>query len=228
MLIALPNEDGSFTCTLFLPFEGPVSFATLDSPGKLTAFFEEQFPDALSLIPDLSHDFFKNPTGSMVTVKSTPWQVGGRSAVLGDAAHAIVPFFGQGMNCAFEDCLCLAECLKKHPADQARALAEYEDLRKENADAIADMALTNFIEMRDKVASRWFRYKKKIDHALHAIFPEAMTPLYNMVSFSTIPYADAKRRDERRARILRNIGWWTATIALAIVLGVVISMSRRS
>jgi kynurenine 3-monooxygenase len=146
--------------------------------------------------------------------------------LIGDAAHAIVPFFGQGMNAAFEDCTCLAECLKSHATDIERALREYETLRKDNADAIADMALDNFIEMRDKVASPWFRWKKKLEHGLHAVFPETMTPLYNMVSFSTIPYAEAKRRDEQRSRVIRTAGWWIIAIAAAIVLGVAIGASR--
>ncbi len=226
MMIALPNPDGSFTCTLFWPFEGRHSFNALKTPEQVERFFNEQYPDAVPLMPTLVEDYLKNPTSSLVTVKCKPWQMGGKVVLVGDAAHAIVPFFGQGMNAAFEDCLCLAECLKKHGGDLARALPEYEQLRKENADAIADMALENFIEMRDKVASRWFRLKKKLDHALHAVFPEAMTPLYNMVSFSTIPYAEAKRRAETRARLIRTILTWSAAIVGAVVLGVLVGRLR--
>jgi kynurenine 3-monooxygenase len=187
MLIALPNEDGSFTCTLFLPFEGPVSFASLDSPGKLTAFFEEQFPDAPRLIPGLTHDFFHNPTGAMVTVKSAPWQVGGRAVVLGDAAHAIVPFFGQGMNCGFEDCVVLDGLLERHTRWE-EAFAEFFRLRKPNADAIADMAVENFIEMRDSTASPRFLLEKQVEKVLLNAFPGQFLSRYTLVSFSRVPY----------------------------------------
>jgi kynurenine 3-monooxygenase len=187
MLIALPNEDGSFTCTLFLPFEGPVSFATLDSPSKLTAFFQERFPDAVPLIPALTHDFFHNPTGSMVTVKSAPWHVGGRAAVLGDAAHAIVPFFGQGMNCGFEDCGVLDGLLARH-ARWEEAFAEFSRLRKPQADAIADMAVENFIEMRDSTASPRFLLEKQVEKVLLNAFPGQFLSRYTLVSFSRVPY----------------------------------------
>jgi len=187
MLIALPNEDGSFTCTLFLPFEGPVSFASLDSPSKLTAFFQEQFPDAVPLIPALTHDFFHNPTGSMVTVKSAPWHVGGRALVLGDAAHAIVPFFGQGMNCGFEDCVVLDGLLARHSRWED-AFAEFFRLRKPNADAIADMAVENFIEMRDSTASPRFLLEKQVEKVLLNAFPGQFLSRYTLVSFSRVPY----------------------------------------
>lgn len=187
MLIALPNEDGSFTCTLFLPFEGPVSFATLDSPSKLTAFFQERFPDAVPLIPALTHDFFHNPTGSMVTVKSAPWHVGGQAVVLGDAAHAIVPFFGQGMNCGFEDCGVLDGLLARHSRWE-EAFSEFFRLRKPQADAIADMAVENFIEMRDSTASPRFLLEKQVEKVLLNAFPGRFLSRYTLVSFSRVPY----------------------------------------
>ncbi|WP_224368689.1 FAD-dependent oxidoreductase [Hyalangium versicolor] len=187
MLIALPNEDGSFTCTLFLPFEGPVSFASLDSPPKLSAFFAEQFPDALALIPQLTHDFFKNPTGSMITVKSRPWHVGSRALVLGDAAHAIVPFFGQGMNCGFEDCGVLDGLLERKSLWE-EAFSEFFRLRKPNADAIADMAVENFIEMRDSTASARFLLEKQVEKVLLNAFPGQFLSRYTLVSFSRVPY----------------------------------------
>lgn len=204
MLIALPNEDGSFTCTLFLPFEGPVSFASLDSPGKLTAFFEEQFPDALALIPDLIHDFFKNPTGSMVTVKSTPWQVGGTAAVLGDAAHAIVPFFGQGMNCGFEDCVVLDGLLARNSRWE-QAFSEFFRLRKPNADAIADMAVENFIEMRDSTASPRFLLEKQVEKLLLNAFPGQFLSRYTLVSFSRVPYRLAYELGAIAGRIVAEL-----------------------
>ncbi len=187
MLIALPNEDGSFTCTLFLPFEGPVSFASLDSPEQVVRFFEEQFPDALALIPELTHDFFHNPTGAMVTVKSAPWHLGGRALLLGDAAHAIVPFFGQGMNCGFEDCVVLDECLGRH-SQWAEAFEAFFRLRKTNADAIADMAVENFVEMRDKTADPRFLLEKAVEKALLNAFPGEFISRYSLVSFSRVPY----------------------------------------
>ncbi|WNG43426.1 FAD-dependent monooxygenase [Archangium minus] len=187
MLIALPNEDGSFTCTLFLPFQGPVSFESLDSPSKVVAFFQEQFPDALPLIPDLVHDFFHHPTGTMVTVKSAPWHVGGKTLLLGDAAHAIVPFFGQGMNCGFEDCVVLDACLGRHTR-WAEAFEEFFRRRKTNADAIADMAVENFVEMRDKTADPRFLLEKAVEKALLNAFPGEFISRYSLVSFSRVPY----------------------------------------
>ncbi len=187
MLIALPNLDGSFTCTLFLPFQGPVSFETLDAPGKVRAFFEEQFPDALALIPDLVETFFRNPTGHMVTVKSAPWHVGGRAVVLGDAAHAIVPFFGQGMNCGFEDCVVLDACLRGH-ARWEDVFPEFSALRKPHADAIADMAVENFIEMRDSTGNPRFLLEKQVEKALLNAFPGEFVSRYTLVSFSRVPY----------------------------------------
>src|SRR5262249_20400891 len=147
MLIALPNLDRSFTCTFFFPFEGEPSFATLDTPERVRAFFAEQFPDALGLMPGLLDEFFAHPTGAMVTVKGRPWHAGDRAALLGDAAHAIVPFFGQGMNCAFEDCTYLDRILARRPAagraDWEGVFREHERLRKADTDAIADLAVEN-------------------------------------------------------------------------------------
>jgi kynurenine 3-monooxygenase len=211
MMIALPNPDRSFTCTLFWPFEGEHSFAALRTPSDVRAFFRTHYPDAAALMPTLEEDFERNPTGSLVTVRCWPWWApgkGGRATVLvGDAAHAIVPFFGQGMNAGFEDVRVLSECLERHAGKgegcvQA-ACEEYGRLRKPNADAIARMALDNFVEMRDKVGSRVFMARKHAEHFLHDLFPEALTPKYNLVSFSTVPYAEALRRGARMDRVLR-------------------------
>nr|BDT31352.1 FAD-dependent monooxygenase [Myxococcus sp. MH1] len=187
MLIALPNEDGSFTCTLFLPWKGPVSFESLDSPARLEAFFEEQFPDAKALIPDLTQAFFARPTGSMVTVKCAPWNVGGKAVVMGDAAHAIVPFFGQGMNCGFEDCTVLEGLLGKG-GDWETLFGELARLRKTNADAIADMAVENFVEMRDSTGNPRFLLEKAVEKVLLNTFPGEFVSRYSMVSFSRVPY----------------------------------------
>jgi kynurenine 3-monooxygenase len=204
MLIALPNEDGSFTCTLFLPFEGSVSFASLDSPSKVTAFFEDQFPDALQLIPELTHEFFHHPTGSMVTVKCAPWHVGGQAVVLGDAAHAIVPFFGQGMNCGFEDCGVLDLLLSRHKR-WGDAFAEFFRVRKPHADAIADMAVENFLEMRDRTASPRFLLEKQVEKVLLNAFPGQFLSRYTLVSFSRVPYRLAYEVGTRASGIVSEL-----------------------
>jgi kynurenine 3-monooxygenase len=187
MLIALPNLDGSFTCTLFLPFKGSVSFEALGTPAKVEAFFQEQFPDAVPLLDDLAGTFFANPTGHMVTVKCAPWHDEGRTLLMGDAAHAIVPFFGQGMNCGFEDCTVLGECLDRGK-DWKSIFAEFSWLRKPNADAIADMAVENFIEMRDKVADPRFQLEKAVEKILEAKYPDEYVSRYRLVTFSRVPY----------------------------------------
>ena len=202
MMIALPNPDGSFTCTLFWEFEGPRSFATTKTDDDVRRFFEEEFPDAVPLMPNLLDDFKNNPTGSLVTIRCAPWLYKDKVALVGDAAHAVVPFYGQGMNAAFEDCVVLDECLAEFPQDRQRAFAEYFQRRKANADALADLALENFIEMRDKTASRTFRAKKKLDHFLEAALPGIYLPLYTMVTFTRIPYAEAARRARLQDRLV--------------------------
>ena len=202
MMIALPNPDGSFTCTLFWEFEGPRSFATTKTEDDVRRFFDEEFPDAVPLMPTLLEDFKNNPTGSLVTIRCAPWYYRDRACLLGDAAHAVVPFYGQGMNAAFEDCVVLDECLEKFPNNRERVFAEYFSRRKENADALADLAIGNFIEMRDKTASRAFRAKKKLDHFLEAALPGMYLPLYTMVTFTRVPYAQAARRARLQDRIL--------------------------
>jgi kynurenine 3-monooxygenase len=202
MMIALPNPDGSFTCTLFWQFEGPRSFTTTKTEDDVRRFFDEEFPDAVPLMPTLLEDFKNNPTGSLVTVRCAPWYYRDRVCLLGDAAHAVVPFYGQGMNAAFEDCVVLDECLEQFPNNRERAFAAYFSRRKENADALADLAIGNFIEMRDKTASRAFRAKKKLDHFLEAALPGMYLPLYTMVTFTRVPYAQAARRARLQDRIV--------------------------
>src|SRR5437867_8825119 len=202
MMIALPNPDGSFTCTLFWEFEGPRSFATTKSDDDVRRFFDEEFPDAVPLMPNLLDDFRNNPTGSLVTIRCAPWFYRDKVCLLGDAAHAVVPFYGQGMNAAFEDCVVLDECLAEFPGDRQRAFAEYFARRKENADALADLAVQNFIEMRDKTASKTFRAKKKLDHLLEGLLPGIYLPLYTMVTFTRIPYSTAARRACLQNRML--------------------------
>jgi kynurenine 3-monooxygenase len=216
MMIALPNPDGSFTCTLFWEFEGPRSFATTKTDDDVRRFFDEEFPDAVPLMPTLLEDFKNNPTGSLVTIRCAPWYYRDRVCLLGDAAHAVVPFYGQGMNAAFEDCIMLDECLDKFADNRESAFAEYFERRKENADALADLAIGNFIEMRDKTASRTFRAKKKLDHLLEAALPGVYLPLYTMVTFTRVPYAQAARRARLQDRIL-----YTA-LATLVLLGILV------
>jgi len=202
MMIALPNPDGSFTCTLFWEFEGPRSFATTKTDDDVRRFFYEEFADAVPLMPALLEDFRQNPTGSLVSIRCAPWYYRDKICLVGDAAHAVVPFYGQGMNAAFEDCIVLDECLEKFPDNRERAFAEYFSRRKENADALADLAIGNFIEMRDKTASKTFRAKKKLDHFLEGALPGMYLPLYTMVTFTRIPYAEAARRARLQDRIV--------------------------
>ena len=212
MMIALPNPDRSFTCTLFWEFEGPRSFAATKTDDDVRRFFDEEFPDAIPRMPTLLEDFKNNPTGSLVTMRCAPWYYRDRVCLLGDAAHAVVPFYGQGMNAAFEDCVVLDECLEKFADNRERAFAEYFERRKENADALADLAVGNFIEMRDKTASRAFRTKKKLDHLLEAALPGVYLPLYTMVTFTRVPYAQAARRAHLQDRIL-----YTALVTLVLI-----------
>lgn len=222
MMIALPNPDGSFTCTLFWEFEGPRSFATVKTDDQIRRFFEEEFPDAVPLMPNLLEDYKNNPTGSLVTIRCAPWYYIDKVALVGDAAHAVVPFYGQGMNAAFEDCVVLDECLAESPKDRHRAFAEYYRRRKENADALADLAVQNFIEMRDKTASNVFRAKKKLDHFLEGVLPGMYRPLYAMVTFTRLPYSVAARRARTQDRIVYlglAIGALALVTALICLLG---------
>ena len=205
MLIALPNIDGTFGCILFLPFEGPDSFARLTTPSAVIGFFRLRFPDVIPLMPDLADNFSANPIGAMVTIKCSPWHVDGRALLLGDAAHAIVPFFGQGINCGFEDCSCLLELLDRHGADWQLIFQEFEKARKINTDAIADMAVENFVEMRDRVADPRFLFRKKVELALEAKYPQFFVPKYAMVTFHRIPYATALHRGQSQDRMLSEL-----------------------
>lgn len=205
MLIALPNIDGTFACILFLPFEGVDSFAQLDAHADVIEFFKSHFPDAVPLMPELVDNFFANPTGAMVTIKCSPWHVEGRALLLGDAAHAIVPFFGQGINCGFEDCTCLLEFIDRYRADWARVFSEFEKARKPNTDAIADMAVENFVEMRDRVADPRFLFRKKVELALEAKYPQHFVPKYAMVTFHRVPYATALQRGKVQDRMLDTL-----------------------
>ncbi|MBA3907630.1 MAG: FAD-dependent monooxygenase, partial [Pseudonocardiales bacterium] len=223
MMIALPNTDCSFTCTLFWPKEGPGGFAELTDPAQVLAAFHDRYPDAAAMMPTLAQDYLANPVGSLVTVRCRPW-VRGRVALLGDAAHAIVPFFGQGANCAFEDCVELDRCLAAAGGDWPSALATYEANRKANADAIADMALENFVEMSEKVASPVFRGQTRVRHALERVLGGRYASRYELVSFTTIPYAQIEGRVRRQDRA---VGAVAAGVLVAAATGVTLMRRRR-
>lgn len=205
MLIALPNLDGSFTCTLFLPFEGPTSFASLDSAQKVTEFFETTFPDALPLIDDLERTFFENPTGKLVTVRCSKWHHQDKFLMMGDASHAIVPFFGQGMNSGFEDVSVFGELLEKRGSIDEKLFEEFFRHRLKDTNAIAQMALENFIEMRDHVGNKQFLMKKKVEHLLHERFPDDYVSRYQQVTFSRVPYSKALQEGLVKDQILDTL-----------------------
>jgi kynurenine 3-monooxygenase len=204
MLIALPNLDGSFTVTLFMPNKGPVSFEAFKDKAEVNAFFNEQFSDVLELIPSLADDYFNNPTGILGTVRSENWSY--KDILLfGDASHAIVPFHGQGMNCGFEDCSELNRLLNKHSDDWSLIIKEFTQVRRDNANAIADMALENYIEMRDSVRDPQFQLKKAIAFKLEELYPTQFIPRYSMVMFHHLPYAEAFKRGKGQADILAEL-----------------------
>ncbi len=204
MMIALPNLDGSFTCTLFAPFHGENSFETLSKAPDVEAYFGKHFPDALPLMPTLVDDFFGNPTGSLVTVRCYPWKVN-NTCLIGDAAHAIVPFYGQGMNCGFEDVRVLDELLEANDGNWSTTLEQFQQSRKPNADAIADLALYNFIEMRDLSGRADFQLRLKIEKRIADAFPHKFQTLYSMVTFNQTPYSEAQQRGNRQAKLLDEI-----------------------
>jgi kynurenine 3-monooxygenase len=210
MLIALPNLDGTFTLTLFMPMTGPISFESFPDSGSALGLFEEYFDDILKLIPDLASDYDTNPVGSLGTVRCKPWStVDGRTLLIGDAAHAVVPFFGQGMNCSFEDCSKLIEAMSLSSAsaesDWVSIVRDYEQTRKPDADAIATMALENYVEMRDSVSDPLYVFKKEISRRMESLYPTRFIPRYSMVTFHRIRYSVAMERGAIQETILREL-----------------------
>jgi kynurenine 3-monooxygenase len=205
MLMALPNLDGSFTCTLFMPHQGANSFESLKDKATLEAFFAEHFPDTKAVIPDLVEDFFKNPTSFLVTMKCFPWTFQDKVALIGDASHAIVPFYGHGMNAGFEDITILNEMMTLYGDDWEAIFKAYENSRKPNADAIADLSYRNFMEMSSKTADAKFLLQKKIEKHFSDKYPEHWIPLYSRVTFSTRPYAEALAIGDYQDNIMQTI-----------------------
>jgi kynurenine 3-monooxygenase len=205
LMIALPNFDGSFTCTLFLAHTGVNSFERLTDEKSLLEFFQTNFADAVPLMPTLAEDFFTNPIGNLGTIKCFPWNVAGKSLLLGDSAHAVVPFYGQGMNCSFEDCRVLNRLIETHGTNWETVFVEYGKQRKENTDAIAEMAVENFYEMRDAVADPIFVRKRELETKLEHTFPDYFSK-YSMVTFrEDLPYSVAKRRGNAQDKLLMEI-----------------------
>ena len=203
MCIALPNDEGTFTVTLFLPNEGEPSFATVRNGAEAEALFQRDFADALPLIPDLRADWEQHPPGLLGTLYLERWHQRGKAVLIGDAAHAMVPFHGQGMNCAFEDCVVLARCLAEHPGTE-EAFAAFEAERKPNAAAIQQMALDNYLEMRDRVADPSYLLQRELEQALQSRWPTRFVPHYTMVTFLHTPYAVALERTRLQQTILAD------------------------
>ncbi|MCC7298328.1 MAG: FAD-dependent monooxygenase [Bacteroidia bacterium] len=204
MMIALPNPGGNFTCTLFMPYEGEPGFDDLHTPAQVQELFNKQFPDAVPLMPGLTKDFFENPIGHLATIRCYPW-VHNRTALLGDSAHAVVPFYGQGMNCSFEDCIVLDEFIEEFNGDWGLVLDAYQKSRKPNADAIATLAVNNFIEMRDLVGTPEFLHKKHVEHELTELYPELFKSQYELVTFQTSPYKYAFDMGAKNDKLLAHI-----------------------
>ena len=219
LFVSHPNRDGSHTLTLFLPFEGADSFATLHDDADVTSLITRYFPDLVPLLPGLLQEWAKHPIGSLITTRTAPWAFGDWAVLVGDACHAVYPFYGQGMNSAFEDCCVLLSALAEHPGDTAAAFHAYEQGRRHHTDVLCELSKANFIELRQKVQSPWFVARKRLDLALNRIWPRSWLPLYTMIAHTTMPYADALAQARRQERILVSSAL-CAGVVLATTLSV--------
>ncbi len=212
MLLGLPNQDGSLVCSLHLPIEGDPSFSSLQTPEDLAEYLGRSFPDALPLMPEAAANFFARRANYFVSIRCYPWTRAGKVALIGDAAHAIVPFFAQGVNAGFEDCLVLDECLDHHPGDWQAAFQLYERRRKPEADAVSDLSLHHFRELRDDLGKPTFLLKRRIEKTLGELYPERFIPLYTMVTFKALPYSEALQRGREQDALIERL---LATPAIA-------------
>jgi len=218
MMIALPNKDKSFTCTLFMPFE---MFERLKTEEDVLNFYNKYFCDAVPVMPNLTKDFFENPTGSLVTIKCEPYHYSNKAVLIGDAAHALLPFYGQGMNAAFEDCNVFDKLFEEFGGDMNKILPIYTTLRKPDSDAIAQLAVENYEEMRAKVASPIFLYRKRFEALLHTLFPRHFVPQYTMIAFTNMRYSQVITRRNIQNVLLNRLfvgSVTTVTVALVVAL----------
>ena len=205
MLIALPNDDGSYTCTLFFPYDGKYSFNSLQTEDQVNHFFKETFPDFYNLMPNVAEEYFQNPTSSLVIIRCEPWNHSDKILLMGDSSHAIVPFYGQGMNSGFEDCSVFSEMFDQYNGDWSKVFPEFAKTRKPDGDAIADLALQNYIEMRDLVGDEMFLLRKKIEKKIFDKYPDQWMPLYSQVTFSHIRYSEALAAGKRQEKIMDEV-----------------------
>lgn len=207
MMIALANQDGSFTCTLFFPMKGEESFDTINTPEKVSAFFNKTFPDAVPMMPTLLEDYFENPTSSLVMIRCNPWNIEDKVLLLGDSSHATVPFYGQGMNSGFEDCTVFSEMLDAANGNWDGLFDEYSKVRVKDGNAIIDLSLMNYIEMRDLTGNKDFLLRKKIEAKFSNLYPEKWIPMYSQTTFTHIPYhqviANGKAQDVVMEEIMK-------------------------
>ncbi|MBT2745533.1 MULTISPECIES: NAD(P)/FAD-dependent oxidoreductase [unclassified Lysobacter] len=214
LFVSHPNRDGSHTLTLFLPFEGEDSFATVRTPEEITALISKYFPDLVRLLPGLIEEWMKHPVGSLITTRTAPWTFGDWAVLVGDACHAVYPFYGQGMNSAFEDCCVLVSALGANPGDTAAAFHAYEQSRRQHTDVLCELSKENFVELRKKVQSPWFVARKRLDIALNRVWPKRWLPLYSMIAHTTMPYGEARARARQQDAILLRSAKALAAVAV--------------
>jgi kynurenine 3-monooxygenase len=205
MMIALPNLDGSFTVTLFFPMKGEISFESLKTAADVMKFFNETFSDAVEVMPTLETDYFENPTATLVTIRCSPWNYENKVMLMGDSAHAIVPFYGQGMNSGFEDCSVFSEMYDANTGSMLKLFQDFSNQRVPDGNAIADLALYNHIEMRDLAGDADFLLRKKIERKFSDLYPSKWLPLYSQVTFSHIRYSDAIANGDRQRKIMDEV-----------------------
>jgi kynurenine 3-monooxygenase len=222
LIVSHPNLNGSHTLTLFLPFEGEDSFASSRTAADAEALFAKYFPDLIPLLPGLVEQWMRHAPASLITTRTAPWAFGDWAVLVGDACHAVYPFYGQGMNSAFEDCSVLMQTMGEYPGDRAAAFQAYQLARRLHTDVLYELSKANFVELRQKVRSPWFLARKRLDLAIHRLWPQAWIPLYTMIAHTTIPYAEALARARRQDRIL--LLWFTLLVLVTVGAGVVYAL----